>query len=348
MQRSGDGRAAERWREREEIWGEKHKTAGQKKDWTHSDKPSENKRRRGGEGIERVDGYLSVIRLRCGTSRNDRIKSDGPGQISKARSGLVMSIMPGLKWCTVHLCKEEGWSISRKCCRRCENMEGKMACVRVHLRLYCLCTFRCTAAPVSALLAESTSYINSQRQEILQISSRGSKVLIKRLREQHGLHQTPHQHLVYIFFHCRFESMSLSFQDLLTPGQRSWCNFKHSSSCITALSKLITMHNEVRSAVRMSWPKCGRQCLGGGEKKKKTASPSLDILVSPRALFQGKTETNPPFMEPYHGKSWGQCSVPRDRKIEESGLLACLKPQLYSWWYPQVLCWMTAGTLRSS
>lgn len=44
---------------------------------------------------------MSVIRLRCVTSRNDsagRIKSDGPGQISKARSGLVMSIILGLKW----------------------------------------------------------------------------------------------------------------------------------------------------------------------------------------------------------------------------------------------------------
>lgn len=34
---------------------------------------------------------------------------------------------------------------------------------------------------------------------------------------------------------------------------------------------------------------------GGKKKQKKPASPSLDILVRPRVLFQGKTETNPPF-----------------------------------------------------
>lgn len=121
--------------------------------------------------------------------------------------------------------------------------------------------------------------------------------------------------------------MSLSFQGLVTQDTALavTLNFHLPTSLPF---QLIPKHNEVRSAVRMSWPKSGGKCL---EKKQ---PPQVQISSpGPGHFFQRQTETKPPFTSPYHGKSWGQCPVPWDNTIEKLQLLVCLKPQLYSRWY---------------
>lgn len=131
--------------------------------------------------------YLSQIRLRYATGVNgnaDRIQSEGPGPNSKASHVWVMSLdyYAGVE--TV-CCASPLWKETAMNHIRWTNADRKWpACMCIYI--YTVSTCFGARLPVSALLSESTGYINSQRQQILYIcNSHDYKLGMKRNNVNH-------------------------------------------------------------------------------------------------------------------------------------------------------------------
>lgn len=157
--------------------------------------------------------FLSQIRLRYATGVNgtaDRIRSEGPGPSSKASHVLVMSLdhYAGVETvrCASPLWKETAmnhiwWTNGDRKWPAC-------MCFYIHTASTCFGAW----LPVSALLSESTGYINSQRQQILYIrNSHDYKLGMKRNNVNHTQ---------------VFQSFAWSWED-------SCYNLKPPPSCIT-------------------------------------------------------------------------------------------------------------------